>query len=83
LLESVYEVVLAKQLQKRGLLIQRQVPIPVVYEDDTFDEGFRADILVNECVILELKAVEQLHPVHAKQIQISQPSRLRVFAGDL
>jgi len=69
LLESVYEVVLARQLQKRGLLIQRQVPIPIVFENDEFDEGFRVDILVNECVVLELKSVEQLHPVHAKQVQ--------------
>lgn len=69
LLESVYEVVLAKQLQKRGLRIQRQIPVPIVFEDDEFDEGFRADIVVNECVVLELKSVEQLHPVHAKQVQ--------------
>lgn len=69
LLESVYEVVLAKQLQKRGLRIQRQIPVPIVFEDDEFDEGFRADIVVNECVVLELKSVEQLNPVHAKQVQ--------------
>ena len=69
LLESVYEVVLAKQLQKRELRIQRQIPVPIVFEDDEFDEGFRADIVVNECVVLELKSVEQLHPVHAKQVQ--------------
>ena len=69
LLESVYEVVLAKQLQKRGLRVQRQIPVPIVFEDDEFDEGFRADIVVNECVVLELKSVEQLHPVHAKQVQ--------------
>lgn len=69
LLESVYEVVLAKQLQKRGLRVQRQIPVPIVFEDDKFDEGFRADIVVNECVVLELKSVEQLHPVHAKQVQ--------------
>jgi GxxExxY protein len=69
LLESVYEAVLAKQLVKRGLFVQRQVPVQIVFEGDEFDEGFRADIIVNQCVILELKSVEQLHPVHMKQLQ--------------
>ena len=69
LLESVYEVVLARQLSKRGLHVQRQVPVPIIYEEDQFDEGFRADIIVNQCVILELKSAEQLHPVHLKQLQ--------------
>jgi GxxExxY protein len=65
----VYEAVLAKQLVKRGLFVQRQVPVQIVFEGDEFDEGFRADIIVNQCVILELKSVEQLHPVHMKQLQ--------------
>ncbi len=69
LLESVYEVVLAKQLVKRGLSVCRQVPISIVFDGDCFDEGFRADMIVNQRVILELKSVEQLHPVHAKQLQ--------------
>lgn len=69
LLESVYEAVLAKQLGKRGLCVCRQIPIPIVFDGDHFDEGFRADIIVNQIVILELKSVEQLHPVHAKQLQ--------------
>ena len=69
LLESVYETVLAKQLSKRGLHVQRQVPVSIIFEEDEFDEGFRADIIVNQCVILELKSVEQLHPVHMKQLQ--------------
>ena len=47
----------------------RQVAIPIVFDGDHFDEGFRADIIVNQCVILELKSVEQLHPVHLKQLQ--------------
>ena len=69
LLESVYETVLARQLSKRGLRVQRQVPVSIIFEEDEFDEGFRADIIVNQCVILDLKSVEQLHPVHIKQLQ--------------
>jgi GxxExxY protein len=68
LLESVYEVVLAAQLRKRGLRVERQVPIPIQFEELTFDEGFRADIIVEDKVILELKSVEQTVPVHRKQV---------------
>ena len=68
LLESVYEVVLAHELKKRGLKVQRQAPIPIRYDDLTFEEGFRADLLVEEIVIVELKSVEQLAPVHHKQV---------------
>ena len=68
LLESVYEAVLEKELMRRGLRVRRQVPVPIRYEDLTFDEGFRADLLVEECVVVELKSVEQMHPVHAKQV---------------
>jgi len=69
LLESVYEVILAKQLEKRGLNVQRQKPIAIIFDNEEYDEGFRADIIVNNCVILELKSVEKLHPVYLKQIQ--------------
>jgi GxxExxY protein len=69
LLESVYETILAYELQKRGLAVRRQVPIPIVYDDLTFDEGFRADLLVNDLVIVELKSVVQVSPAHRKQIQ--------------
>jgi GxxExxY protein len=68
LLETVYEVVLARELQKRGLAVVRQQPIPVVYEGVTFDEGFRADLMVEERVIVELKSVESITPVHKKQL---------------
>lgn len=68
LLESVYEVVLAYELQKRGLEVTRQIPIPVVYEQMSFDEGFRADLLVQGKVIVELKSVEKVAPVHKKQL---------------
>jgi GxxExxY protein len=68
LLESVYEVALAHEIKKRGLSVERQVAILVVYDDLKFDEGFRADIIVAGSVILELKSVEQVHPVHKKQL---------------
>jgi GxxExxY protein len=68
LLESVYERVLAYELDGRGLRIQRQVPIPIVYESITFDEGFRADLIVEDKVIVELKSVETIAPVHKKQL---------------
>jgi GxxExxY protein len=68
LLESVYEVVLARELERRGLRVERQMAIPIEYEGLRFDEGFRADIMVEGKVILELKSVEQLAKVHAKQL---------------
>jgi GxxExxY protein len=68
LLESVYESVLAYELKKRGLNVFRQQPIPVVYDELRFDEGFRADLIVNDLVIIELKSVEKVHPVHKKQL---------------
>lgn len=68
LLESVYEVVLAHELAKTGLRVERQVPIPIRYETTVFEEGYRADLLVEGSVVVELKAVEKLAPVHAKQI---------------
>jgi GxxExxY protein len=68
LLESVYEVVLAYELRKQKLRAERQVPIAIRYEELVFDEGFRADLLVEEKVIVELKSVEKLAPVHSKQL---------------
>ena len=67
LLESVYEVILERELTKRGLKVRRQVPVPIHYEDMIFEEGFRADLIVEDCIVLELKSVEQLALVHAKQ----------------
>jgi GxxExxY protein len=69
LLETVYEVALAYELQKRGLCVRRQVPVPIVYAGIRFDEGFRIDLLVEESVAVELKSVEKNHPVHAKQLR--------------
>ena len=68
LLESVYEGILAHELRKQGLQVQRQVPIRIRYEDLVFDEGFRADLLVEDKVIVELKSLEKLVPVHSKQV---------------
>jgi GxxExxY protein len=69
LLESVYEAVLTRELEVRGLRVQRQVAVPIEYEGLKFDEGFRADIIVEGLVILELKSVENMTAVHRKQIQ--------------
>jgi len=68
LLETVYEVSLAHELRKQGLRVERQVPIPIRYDELIFDEGFRADLLVEGRVIVELKSVEQLLRVHSKQV---------------
>ena len=68
LLESVYEVVLAHELRKRGLHVERQRAIPIQYDALVFEEGFRADLLVEDKVIVELKSVEALAPVHSKQV---------------
>jgi len=69
LLESVYEVALAYLLMKRGLSCVRPLPVPISYDGLEFDEGFRADIVVNDLVILELKSVENIAQVHRKQLQ--------------
>jgi len=68
LLESVYETVLAYELEKRRLRIKRQVPVAIVYDNLKFDEGFRGDIIVEDKVIIELKSVEKVNPVHNKQL---------------
>ena len=68
LLESVYEAVLAYELEKRGLRVVRQQALPVVYESVALELGFRADLVVNDIVILELKSVEAIAPVHKKQL---------------
>jgi len=68
LLESVYEAVLAQELRDRGLKVERQVPIPIVWRGMQFEEGFRADLLVEGKVIAELKSVESVTKSHKKQI---------------
>ena len=68
LLESVYEVVLARALTRRGFHVERQKVIRFEYDGMVFDEGFRLDLLIDERVIVELKSVERLAPVHSKQL---------------
>jgi GxxExxY protein len=68
LLESVYVPVLAWDLERRGLRVARQVEIPVVYERVRMEAGFRADLVVDDKVIVEVKSVETVMPVHKKQL---------------
>lgn len=68
LLESAYEAILMHELQMRGLSVAAQVPVPIVYETVKLDIGFRADLIVEKLVIVELKSVEKIAPVHKKQL---------------
>ena len=68
LLESVYEAVLARMLEERGLRVERQVSVAFDFNGMHFDEGLRVDLLVDGCLVIELKSVEKLAPVHAKQL---------------
>jgi GxxExxY protein len=74
LLESAYEACLSHELEKQGLQVRRQVLIPIRYEDLTIDNGYRVDLLVGDQVVVELKAVEAILPVHRGQL----PSYLRL-----
>ena len=68
LFESVYEEILMYELIKRGLSVEKQRAIPITYENIKFEYGFRADLIIEKAVIIEIKSVEQLSPVHFKQI---------------
>jgi GxxExxY protein len=68
LLESVYEVVLAHELRKIGVAVERQRPMPITYDGILFEEGYRADLLVESKVIVELKSVAAISAVHPKQV---------------
>ena len=68
LLESVYEECLFYELQAAGLKVKKQKSLPVVYKDVKLDAGYRIDLLVEDCVVVELKAVEALHDVHTAQV---------------
>jgi GxxExxY protein len=68
LLESVYEVVLAHELHRRGLYVERQHPVPIEYDDIRPQIGFRADLLVENLIIVEVKSVEAIAPVHKMQL---------------
>ncbi|MFN0039159.1 MAG: GxxExxY protein [Burkholderiales bacterium] len=68
LLESVYEVCLAHELEKSKIKAARQRPVPIAYDGVTFEEGFKIDILVEDRIIVELKMVEKLLPIHSAQL---------------
>jgi GxxExxY protein len=68
LLESVYEVVLAHELQRRGLYVVRQHPVPIEYDEIRLQIGFRADLLIEDKIIVEIKSVEAIAPVHKMQL---------------
>jgi GxxExxY protein len=69
LLETVYEIVLAHELGRRGFRVERQIPIPIAYRGIMFEEAFRADLMVEKKVLIELKSVEQISKAHRKQLQ--------------
>jgi GxxExxY protein len=68
LLESVYEVILTHELKKRGLSVQRQLPVPIIWDDIRFEEGYRLDLMVEDKVLVEIKSIEKVDPVHKKQL---------------
>jgi GxxExxY protein len=68
LLESAYEICLCHELSKRGIQFRRQVELPIVYDGILIDCGYRVDILVEETVVIEIKAIEKLLPVHEAQL---------------
>ena len=68
LLESVYEAIMTYELEKRGVIVNYQQPIPVVHDDVRMGIGFRADLIVENRVVVEIKSVEAIAPVHKKQL---------------
>jgi GxxExxY protein len=68
LLESTYQTLMIYERTKRGLVVEQEVPVPLIYEEVRLDAGYRLDLLVNGCVIVEIKAVDRLHPVHEAQV---------------
>lgn len=70
LLESVYEIAMAYELQQRGLRVARQVPVTIRYKEISFDAAFRADLLMEEKVIVELKSVEQISDAHKNNYRL-------------
>ena len=68
LLESVYQEVMVYELRKRGLNVMAKVPVPIVWDELEFEKGFEADLIVESLLIVELKSVEAVYPVHKKQL---------------
>jgi GxxExxY protein len=69
LMEAVYEIIMATELARRGLHVERQVRVPIVYRDFVFPKAFRADLVVEQKVIIEVKSVQAVLPQHLKQVQ--------------
>lgn len=69
LLETVYEVILAREISDLGLKVERQIPVPILYKGIRFEEGFRADLIAEKKILLELKSVERITEAHKKQVQ--------------
>ncbi len=87
LLESVYETVLAAKLERMGYRVSRQLPIAIAFEDMRFEAAFRIDLLVDDRLLIEVKSIERLAPVHAKQLLTylrltGQPVGLLINFGD-
>lgn len=68
LLESVYEEILCYELKAKGLFVERQKSLPVLWKDVKLDLGYRTDLIIDRKVIVEIKSVEEIHPVHPKQV---------------
>jgi GxxExxY protein len=68
LMESVYETCLAFELREQGLFVQTQVPVPVVYKSISLDAGYRADMVVEHAIVVDIKSVSRLLPVHKAQV---------------
>src|SRR5262249_11822338 len=68
LLESVYQAILSHELTKRGRTVEKEVAIPLVWDNLRFELGFRADLIVNDLILVELKSIDELAPVHKKQV---------------
>jgi len=68
LLESVYHTILAHELTRRGLSVQKEVAVPLIWDSLRFDIGFRADLIVNDLILIELKSIEEIAAVHKKQV---------------
>ena len=68
LLESAYQHCLTYELRKRGLKVETEVPLPIVYDGQRFDIGYRMDMLVENCIVVENKTVDQLAPIHEAQL---------------
>ena len=68
LLESIYEKCLVHELEKNGYAVQKQLKVPIIYDDIVIDADLKVDLLVNDCVVVELKAVEELNPIFEAQL---------------